>query len=107
MKAPKTILVTGASSGIGRKITEHLAALGHLIYAGARQPADLQSLAQLEHVRPLRLDVTSPEDIDAAVDEVVRDGRGLYGLINNAGLGSIGSVMHGDVAEFELVMKVN
>jgi NADPH:quinone reductase-like Zn-dependent oxidoreductase len=38
----KTILVTGASTGIGRKITERLAADGYFVYAGARKEADLQ-----------------------------------------------------------------
>ena len=39
--AQKAVLVTGASSGIGLKITERLAGEGHFVYAGARKPADI------------------------------------------------------------------
>src|SRR4051812_10794108 len=42
--APKAVLVTGASSGIGRKITERLAANGFFVYAGARSQPDLDAL---------------------------------------------------------------
>jgi NADPH:quinone reductase-like Zn-dependent oxidoreductase len=41
--APKAVLVTGASTGIGRKITEHLASRGYFVYAGARKQADLDA----------------------------------------------------------------
>src|SRR5688500_13410698 len=80
----KAILVTGASSGIGRRITEHLAAEGYLVYATARKEEDLKALGTIENVHPLRLDVTRPADIAAAVEAVTKAGRGLYGLVNNA-----------------------
>src|SRR5690348_12626488 len=82
----KAVLVTGASSGIGRKITERLAADGLFVYAGARKDADLQALAAIKNVQPVRLDVTSPEDIQDAVALITRAGRGLHGLVNNAGV---------------------
>src|SRR5687768_9772270 len=65
----KAVLVTGASSGIGRKITEHLAAQGHLVYATARKEEDLKALGAIKNVQPLRLDVTQPADIAAARSE--------------------------------------
>jgi NADPH:quinone reductase-like Zn-dependent oxidoreductase len=65
--AKKAVLVTGASSGIGRKITEQLASKGYLVYAGARSAEDLRALGAIKNVRPLRLDVTKPKEIDAAV----------------------------------------
>jgi NAD(P)-dependent dehydrogenase (short-subunit alcohol dehydrogenase family) len=72
--AQRAVLVTGASSGIGRKITERLAADGHLVYAGARKESDLQALAAIKNVQPVRLDVTSAKDIAAAVDTVTKAG---------------------------------
>src|SRR5687767_3929566 len=81
----QAVLVTGASTGIGRKITEHLAAKGYFVYAGARKQADLEALNALENVQALRLDVTKQEDIDAALATVTKGGRGLHGLVNNAG----------------------
>jgi NAD(P)-dependent dehydrogenase (short-subunit alcohol dehydrogenase family) len=91
---PKAVLVTGASTGIGRKITERLSAHGYVVYAGARKD-------------PIRLDVTRPEDIDAAVQAVTQAGRGLYGLVNNAGIYTEAPVIDTSPEEFDLLMKVN
>lgn len=103
----KAFLVTGASTGIGRAVTEHLAAAGHFVYAGARKESDLESLAKLDNVQAIRLDVTRPEDIDAAVATITKGGRGLYGLVNNAGIATVGPVANTSPEEFDLVMKVN
>lgn len=82
----RAVLVTGASSGIGRKTTELLAASGFFVFAGARKDADLAALNQIANVQAIRLDVTQQGQIDAAVQTVQASGRGLYGLINNAGV---------------------
>jgi NAD(P)-dependent dehydrogenase (short-subunit alcohol dehydrogenase family) len=103
----KAILVTGASTGIGRKVTERLAADGYFVYAGARKDADLEALNKIKNVQAVRLDVTKQEDIDAAVATIRNAGRGLYGLINNAGVGTQGSVIEAPHGEFELTMMVN
>ncbi len=103
----KAVLVTGASSGIGRKITERLAADGYFVYATARKDADLEALGTIRNVRPLRLDVTRPADIAAAVESVVKGGRGLYGLVNNAGIATWGTIADMTPEEFDLTMKVN
>jgi NAD(P)-dependent dehydrogenase (short-subunit alcohol dehydrogenase family) len=104
---PKAVLVTGASTGIGRKITERLAADGYFVYAGARKEKDLEALGKLKNVQPLRLDVTSAADIAAAVETVTKGGRGLHGLVNNAGIATIGSFADTTEDDFDLVMKVN
>jgi NAD(P)-dependent dehydrogenase (short-subunit alcohol dehydrogenase family) len=103
----KAVLVTGASSGIGRKITEHLAAGGYFVYATARKEEDLKALAAIKNVQPLRLDVTQPADIAAAVEAVTKGGRGLYGLVNNAGVATFGTIANMRMEEFDLTMKVN
>lgn len=103
----KAVLVTGASTGIGRKITEHLAAEGCFVYAGARKESDIRELDAIENVQGLWLDVTNAQEIAAAVEEVKSGGRGLYGLVNNAGVGTMGSVIAGNDAEFDLAMAVN
>jgi NAD(P)-dependent dehydrogenase (short-subunit alcohol dehydrogenase family) len=106
-RSQKAILVTGASTGIGRKITERLAADGYFVYAGARKEADLQALGAIKNVQAVRLDVTKPQDIDAAVATVTQAGRGLYGLVNNAGVVTIGPLIDTKPEEFDLVMQVN
>src|SRR3569833_3995025 len=59
VKPVKAVLVTGASTGIGRKITERLAGDGYFVYAGARKDSDLQALGGIKNVRAVRLDVPS------------------------------------------------
>ena len=103
----RAVLVTGASSGIGRKITEHLAAEGYFVYATARKEEDLKALGAIRNVQPLRLDVTRSADIAAAVDAVTKAGRGLYGLVNNAGVATFGTIDMMRMEEFDLSMKVN
>lgn len=89
----RAVLVTGASSGIGLRMTEELAANGFYVYAGARSAGDLAMLDAMENVSSVRLDVTEQDEIDAAVAWVEAQGRGLYGLINNAGVGVIESLL--------------
>ena len=54
----KAVLVTGASTGIGRKIAEVLADEGFFVYAGARKQEDLDALNELDNVEAVKLDVT-------------------------------------------------
>ena len=103
----KAVLVTGASSGIGRKITERLAADGYFVYATARKEEDLKALGAIRNVQPLRLDVTHPADIAAAVASVTKAGRGLYGLVNNAGVATFVTIADMTPEEFDNCMKVN
>lgn len=103
----KAVLVTGASSGIGRKITELLASDGYFVYAGARKDSDLAALNAIPGVQGVRLDVTKTEEIDAAVRIITQAGRGLFGLINNAGVASSGPLVEMRPEEFDLTMKVN
>jgi NAD(P)-dependent dehydrogenase (short-subunit alcohol dehydrogenase family) len=86
----KAVLVTGASSGIGLTITGYLAERGFHVYAGARKDSDLERLDAMENVTSVRLDVTRQTDIDAAVEFVSSQGRGLFGVVNNAGVASVG-----------------
>jgi NAD(P)-dependent dehydrogenase (short-subunit alcohol dehydrogenase family) len=105
--AAKAVLVTGASTGIGRKITERLAADGYFVYATARKPEDLKALGAIKNVEALRLDVTQPADIVATVEIIDKAGRGLYGLVNNAGIATAGTIADMSFEEYELVMNVN
>jgi len=105
--AQKSVLVTGASSGIGLKITEVLAEHGVHVWAGARKDADLKRLDAMENVTSIRLDVTVQEEIDAAVKRISKDGRGLYGLVNNAGVAIVAPLIEVDEADLQFQMDVN
>lgn len=104
---PKAVLVTGASSGIGLSITETLSTNGFYVYAGARKPEDLAMLDALDNVSAVRLDVTVDEDIAAAVEFVESQGRGLWGVVNNAGVARYSSLLSGDEADVRFTFDVN
>jgi NAD(P)-dependent dehydrogenase (short-subunit alcohol dehydrogenase family) len=106
-KTEKAVLVTGASTGIGRKITELLASKGVFVYAGARKDSDLKELNAIENVRAIRLDVTIQEEIDAAVATVTKEGRGLYGLVNNAGVAIVAPLIEVDEGDLDFLFDVN
>lgn len=105
--ARKAVLVTGASSGIGRRTAEVLAKNGYFVYAGARKDKDLAALNDLKNVEAIRLDVTSAEDIAAAVQRVTAGGRGLYGLINNAGVLVMAPMIEVTEEDLDFQMDVN
>ena len=103
----KAILVTGASTGIGRHLAEALAAEGYHVYAGARKDKDLAELDTIENVTAVRLDVTKQDQVDAAVDKVRADGGGLYALVNNAGVGGGDFVTDTPIDDQSFVYRVN
>ena len=103
----KAVLVTGASSGIGLKIAQTLAANGYYVYAGARKADDLARLNSMDNVSAVQLDVTVQSDIDAAVAFVQAQGRGLWGIVNNAGIGRYAPLVNGPESEFRLTFEVN
>ena len=103
----KAILVTGASTGIGRMIAETLAADGHFVYAGARKQADLDALNEIPNIQAVRLDVTKQDEIDAAVETVRKGGKGLYGVINNAGVITMGPLAEIDEGDMQWIFDIN
>jgi len=106
-QAQRAILVTGASTGIGRKIAEDLAQQGYFVYAGARKQKDLDALNQIANIQAVRLDVTIQKEIDAAVETVKKGGKGLYGLVNNAGVYIGGPLIEVDLEELQWLMDIN
>ena len=105
--APGPILVSGASSGIGNHLTRRLAELGHRVFATARKPADLDRLAAIPGVEPIAMDVRSVDDVRRAAAQVEARGSGLYGLVNNAGLGGLGPLATWSEEELLEIVDVN
>ena len=103
----KSILVTGASTGIGRNLTETLAANGYHVYAGARKEKDLAALNAIDNVTAVKLDVTNQDQVDAAVAMIREKGTGLYALVNNAGVGGGGEVIDTPVKDQTFIYAVN
>jgi NAD(P)-dependent dehydrogenase (short-subunit alcohol dehydrogenase family) len=106
-KDVKSVLVTGASTGIGRNLAETLARNGHHVYAGARKDKDLAALNAIENITAVRLDVTKQDEIDAVVALIQESGTGLYALVNNAGIGGGGIIAETPVEEQTMVYQIN
>ncbi len=106
-ESQKAVLITGASTGIGRLTAERLAEAGYFVYAGARKQEDLDALNALDNVMGVGLDVTIQEEVDAAVELIRSEGRGLWGLVNNAGVNQIDPLIEADDWTMEFVFDVN
>lgn len=91
MTTQGAVVVTGASTGIGRAVTLSLAANGYHVFAGVRKTADGESLKSDARglLTPILLDVTDESAVRRAADEVagVVGAEGIVGLVNNAGIG--------------------
>ena len=103
----QSIVITGASTGIGRHLAETLAGNGYHVYAGARKDADLEALDAIENVTAVRLDVTNQDQVDAVVAMIREKGTGLYALVNNAGVGGGGEVVETPIEDQTFVYAVN
>ncbi|MCB9640964.1 MAG: SDR family oxidoreductase [Myxococcales bacterium] len=99
-KTNKRVLITGASTGIGRCATQILADWGDTVYACARKDADLEELGKIKNVIPLKLDVTQRDQIEAAVKQIEEEAGSLDALVNNAGISVSGPLM--DIPEEEM-----
>jgi len=87
----KIILVTGASSGIGRDVAIKLAKQGHEVYGGARRIDKLKELEKFG-VHPMNLDVTDTESAKHVVDSILSKHHRIDILFNNAGFGLYGAI---------------
>lgn len=103
-------LITGCRSGFGLLSAVSAARAGHTVYAGLRDPEtadDLMAAADGLPVHPLALDVTEPEQCQAAVDRVLSEHGRIDGLVNNAGVALGGFLEQLERDELEHLYAVN
>jgi 3-hydroxybutyrate dehydrogenase len=103
----KAVLVTGANSGLGLKMTQQLSQNGFYVYAGVLHKDEMAAMNKMDNVTAVQFDVRSQTEINAAVTFVKLQGRGLYGLINNAGVNVFGPVLEVPVEQLHYQMDVN
>ena len=95
----KTVLVTGATTGIGDAIARVLAQAGHRVWGTGRKVDTLAPTPGTPGT--VQLDVTDPESVQSAIDTGIAAGHGLDAVVNNAGIGMMGAM--GDTTEEELL----
>jgi NAD(P)-dependent dehydrogenase (short-subunit alcohol dehydrogenase family) len=107
----KSIVVTGASTGIGWGCVKVLTQRGFHVYGSVRKQADADRLTKEfgAAFTPLTFDVTDEAAVHAAAREVSAklSGQTLAGLVNNAGIANPGPLLHVDIASFRQQMEVN
>jgi NAD(P)-dependent dehydrogenase (short-subunit alcohol dehydrogenase family) len=105
MNGPRrVVLVTGASSGIGRATAELLACRGHQVFGGVRAAATTRPLAGAELVP---LDVRDEDSVKACVDEVRSRAGRIDVLINNAGINLVGAVEETSISQAQALFDTN
>lgn len=103
----KTILITGASSGIGHATAKHFLANGWNVVATMRNPTDAKDLESSPHLLVLPLDVTLPESIASAIQQTLEVFGSIDVLLNNAGYGLAGPMDAVTPAQLERQFATN
>lgn len=99
----RTVLVTGATGGIGGAIVHHLIAANADVVAAGRDAAKLEEIATKTGCRTVQFDLTSEEEIAQALG-----GLELWGVVNCGGFGGeIATPMETDISVFDKVMDIN
>ena len=102
----KTVLVTGASAGIGKATAILLAQNGYNVYGAARRTEKMQDLKQYG-IQPIALDVTQDESILTCVEQIFNETGSIDILVNNAGFGSYGAIEDVALSDAKYQLDVN
>lgn len=88
------ILISGASTGIGKACAVHMARLGHSVWAGVRTQKNFDEVSKLnvQGLKPIFLDVTDEKSVDECVRTITKKAGAINGLVNNAGIAVGGPV---------------
>ncbi|WP_205436289.1 SDR family NAD(P)-dependent oxidoreductase [Helicobacter suis] len=102
----KVLLITGASSGMGKVAAQDLIQAGYIVYCVARSVDKMQDLEQLGgHV--LKMDVRNESDIESVVAQVIKEQGRIDVLWNNAGYGLYGPVEELSMEKIQQQFEVN
>lgn len=102
----KTVLVTGASAGIGKATAILLAQNGYLVYGAARRMGKMQDL-EAYGIRPIALDVTINESMEHGIHQILKETGSIDILVNNAGFGLEGAIEDVAIEDARYQLEVN
>ena len=102
----KVVLITGASSGIGKDTAKTLLGQGYTVFCAARRVEQMMDLEKLGGI-PIKMDITKEEDLVAAVEQVKKIHEGVDVLINNAGFGMYGAMEDTTIDDARYQFEVN
>src|SRR5579862_4113452 len=107
-----SVLITGASKGIGLETALAFGRAGHQVYATMRNPAGSPALAETAVREKLpvtvsRMDVDSDQSVAEGIAAIVKDSGAVDVLVNNAGVEAVGSVEEIPLATFRAIMETN
>jgi len=107
----KSVLITGASSGIGRASVHYLASAGWQVFATVRKIEDARDVESQfgRNVTGIIMDVTDRASIDEAAVQVSSktNGRGLHGLVNVAGIGMVRPLEYAELDDLQKIFDIN
>ncbi len=101
--------ITGCSTGFGRELAQYTLSLGYPTVVTARNPAQVEDIAKghEDNALVLKLDVTKPDEVAAAVKAAEERFGRIDVLVNNAGIGYFGSLEESDLAEARKMFDIN
>jgi len=102
----KTVLVTGASAGIGKATAIYLAQKGYNVYGAARRIEKMQDLKSYD-IKPIALDITKDESVAACVEQIFKEAGSIDVLVNNAGFGLEGAIEDVTMQDAKYQLEVN
>lgn len=105
----KVWFITGCSTGFGRELATYTASLGNKVVVAARNTDDVKDIvsAYPDNTLAVKLDVTKPEQITAAVNEAVAKWGTIDVLVNNAGIGYFGAIEESEEDEVRRMFEIN
>jgi len=102
----KTVLVTGASAGIGKATAIYLAQNGYNVYGAARSMEKMQEL-KAYGIQPIALDITKEKSVEEGINQILKAAGSIDILVNNAGFGLEGAIEDIPMEEARYQLEVN
>jgi NADP-dependent 3-hydroxy acid dehydrogenase YdfG len=102
----QVVLITGATTGIGKETAIYLAKSGYIVYGAGRRENKLQELTQ-HGIQPIQMDVTNNASMVSGVQKIIQQQGRIDILINNAGFGSYGAIEDVSLDDAKYQLEVN